>query len=113
MPMVFLVCLKACVQCQCESTVSLSLRLPTHEFLIFSRSFWYLQRQGVQFSSLVLQFGNWPTLSSEDLNRAQSVYFLTLVIMQWGYGYGIETSPNHGSSYLVLAEIYWQRGVAS
>ncbi|KAF8512193.1 sodium-potassium ATPase [Gautieria morchelliformis] len=49
-----------------------------------SISFWYLQRQGVPFSSLVFQFGNWPTLTPEDLNRAQSVYFFTLVIMQWG-----------------------------
>ncbi|KAF8512185.1 sodium-potassium ATPase [Gautieria morchelliformis] len=49
-----------------------------------SMAFWYLQRQGVPFSDLVFQFGNWPTLTPEDLNRAQSVYFFTLVIMQWG-----------------------------
>ncbi|KAF8486705.1 sodium-potassium ATPase [Gautieria morchelliformis] len=49
-----------------------------------SMSFWYLQRQGVPFSELVFQFGNWPTLTTEDLYRAQSVYFFTLVIMQWG-----------------------------
>ncbi|KAH7338220.1 sodium-potassium ATPase [Rhizoctonia solani] len=49
-----------------------------------SMSFWYLQRNGVPFSDLVLGFGNWPTLDSEKLNKAQSVYFFTLVIMQWG-----------------------------
>ncbi|KZS91530.1 sodium-potassium ATPase [Sistotremastrum niveocremeum HHB9708] len=47
-------------------------------------SFWYLQRQGIPFSELVLGFGNWPSLTAEDLNRAQSVYFFTLVVMQWG-----------------------------
>ncbi|KAG8712443.1 hypothetical protein FRC11_000131 [Ceratobasidium sp. 423] len=49
-----------------------------------SMSFWYLQRNGVPFSDLVLGFGNWPTLDNEKLNKAQSVYFFTLVIMQWG-----------------------------
>ncbi|KAF8577540.1 sodium-potassium ATPase [Ramaria rubella] len=47
-------------------------------------SFWYLQRHGVPFSQLVLGFGNWPSLTDELLDRAQSVYFFTLVIMQWG-----------------------------
>lgn len=49
-----------------------------------SMAFWYLQRNGVPFSDLVLGFGNWPTLDAEKLNKAQSVYFFTLVIMQWG-----------------------------
>ncbi|CUA71243.1 sodium/potassium-transporting ATPase subunit alpha [Rhizoctonia solani] len=49
-----------------------------------SMSFWYLERNGVPFSDLFLGFGNWPTLDSEKLNKAQSVYFFTLVIMQWG-----------------------------
>ncbi|KAG9123731.1 hypothetical protein FRC07_014132, partial [Ceratobasidium sp. 392] len=49
-----------------------------------SMSFWYLQRNGVPFSDLLLGFGNWPTLDAEKLNKAQSVYFFTLVIMQWG-----------------------------
>ncbi|KDQ57331.1 hypothetical protein JAAARDRAFT_194477 [Jaapia argillacea MUCL 33604] len=47
-------------------------------------SFWYLQRKGVPFSSLALGFGNWPGLDNELLFRAQSVYFFTLVLMQWG-----------------------------
>ncbi|KAH8115708.1 sodium-potassium ATPase [Phellopilus nigrolimitatus] len=49
-----------------------------------SMAFWYLQRNDVPFSSLVLGFGNWPALTAEKLNKAQSVYFFTLVIMQWG-----------------------------
>ncbi|CEL53522.1 sodium/potassium-transporting ATPase subunit alpha [Rhizoctonia solani AG-1 IB] len=49
-----------------------------------SMSFWYLQRNGVPFSDLVLGFGDWPTLDNEKLSKAQSVYFFTLVIMQWG-----------------------------
>jgi sodium/potassium-transporting ATPase subunit alpha len=39
----------------------------------------------VPFSSLALQFGNYPAaLTSDLLNEAQSVYFFTLVVMQWG-----------------------------
>ncbi|KZS89101.1 sodium-potassium ATPase [Sistotremastrum niveocremeum HHB9708] len=49
-----------------------------------SMSFWYLQRRGIPFSSLVFGYGNWPNLSQEDLDRAQSVYFFTIVITQWG-----------------------------
>ncbi|KAI0246247.1 sodium-potassium ATPase [Lactifluus subvellereus] len=48
-------------------------------------SFWYLQRNGVPFSSLALQFGNYPAALTNDLlYEAQSVYFFTLVVMQWG-----------------------------
>ncbi|TBU64935.1 sodium-potassium ATPase [Dichomitus squalens] len=47
-------------------------------------SFWYLQTHGVPFSSLALGFGNWPELTNELLFKAQSVYFFTLVLMQWG-----------------------------
>ncbi|KAI0936197.1 hypothetical protein AcV5_004394 [Taiwanofungus camphoratus] len=49
-----------------------------------SMSFWYLQRHGVPFSNLALGFGEWPGLDHELLLRAQSVYFFTLVLMQWG-----------------------------
>jgi hypothetical protein len=49
------------------------------------RSFWYLQRNGVPFSSLALKFGNYPAALTDDLlYEAQSVYFFTLVVMQWG-----------------------------
>ena len=50
-----------------------------------SRSFWYLQRNGVPFSSLALKFGDYPAALTNDLlYEAQSVYFFTLVVMQWG-----------------------------
>ncbi|KAH9965077.1 sodium-potassium ATPase [Russula compacta] len=50
-----------------------------------SMSFWYLQRNGVPFSSLVFKFGNYPDALTDDLLfEAQSVYFFTLVITQWG-----------------------------
>jgi hypothetical protein len=50
-----------------------------------SRSFWYLQRNGVPFSSLALKFGNYPeALTNDLLYEAQSVYFFTLVVVQWG-----------------------------
>jgi sodium/potassium-transporting ATPase subunit alpha len=44
-----------------------------------------LQRNGVPFSSLALKFGNYPAALTDDLlYEAQSVYFFTLVVMQWG-----------------------------
>jgi sodium/potassium-transporting ATPase subunit alpha len=49
-----------------------------------NRSFWFLQRRGVPFSSLVLGFGTWPGLTNDLLYEAQNVYFFTLVVMQWG-----------------------------
>jgi sodium/potassium-transporting ATPase subunit alpha len=49
------------------------------------RAVWYLQRNGVLFSSLVLTFGDHPaTLTSDLLHEAQSVYFFTLIVMQLG-----------------------------
>jgi len=51
----------------------------------FAMSFWFLQLHGVPFSSLALKFGSFPDTLTEDLlSRAQSVYFFTLVMMQWG-----------------------------
>jgi len=48
-------------------------------------SFWYLQQHGVPFSSLALKFGNYPAALTDDLlYEAQTVYFFTLVVMQWG-----------------------------
>ncbi|KAI9507404.1 sodium-potassium ATPase [Russula earlei] len=48
-------------------------------------SFWYLQRNGVPFSSLAMKFGNYPAALTNDLlYEAQTVYFFTLVVMQWG-----------------------------
>ncbi|KAN0129016.1 cation transporting ATPase [Lactarius tabidus] len=50
-----------------------------------SMSFWYLQANGIPFSSLAGGFGNYPEALTQDrLFEAQSVYFFTLVVMQWG-----------------------------
>ncbi|KAF5309044.1 hypothetical protein D9619_013557 [Psilocybe cf. subviscida] len=49
-----------------------------------SMAFWYLQRNGVPFSLLALSFSTPTELTNEKLFRAQSVYFFTLVLMQWG-----------------------------
>ncbi|KAF9554795.1 sodium-potassium ATPase [Agrocybe pediades] len=49
-----------------------------------SMSFWYLQRRRVPFSSLALSFSTPENLTNELLFTAQSVYFFTLVLMQWG-----------------------------
>ncbi|KDR70264.1 hypothetical protein GALMADRAFT_255158 [Galerina marginata CBS 339.88] len=49
-----------------------------------SMSFWYLQSHGVPFSSLALSFATPENLTNDLLFEAQSVYFFTLVIMQWG-----------------------------
>jgi sodium/potassium-transporting ATPase subunit alpha len=44
-----------------------------------------LERNGVPFSSLALKFGDYPAALTNDLlYEAQSVYFFTLVVMQWG-----------------------------
>ncbi|GAA5977314.1 hypothetical protein JCM10908_004936 [Rhodotorula pacifica] len=43
-------------------------------------------RHGIPFSKLWLKFGNYdvdPVLLAEATNRAQSIYFFNLVIMQW------------------------------
>lgn len=53
-----------------------------------SMSFWYLQRKGFKFSKLVLAYGGLPAdydpdAFAEAVNHAQSVYFFTLVFMQW------------------------------
>jgi len=37
---------------------------------------------------LALKFGNYPAALTNDLPyEAQSVYFSTLVVMQWGYAH--------------------------
>ncbi|EJT99446.1 sodium-potassium ATPase [Dacryopinax primogenitus] len=52
-------------------------------------AYWFLQRKGIPFSAMWLTYGNLPPDIDPDnfnelLNQAQSVYFFTLVIMQWG-----------------------------
>ncbi|KAK3359504.1 hypothetical protein B0T25DRAFT_447450 [Lasiosphaeria hispida] len=54
----------------------------------FSMSYWYLERNGIPFSALWFSFGNLPdTIDPEyyaqKLNEASSIYFVTLVVMQW------------------------------
>ncbi|GAM42142.1 hypothetical protein TCE0_043f15842 [Talaromyces pinophilus] len=54
----------------------------------FSMSYWYLQRNGIPFSSLWFGFGAVPAGIDEDyysdkLNEASSIYFINLVVMQW------------------------------
>ncbi|KAK5656850.1 hypothetical protein OQA88_4398 [Cercophora sp. LCS_1] len=54
----------------------------------FAMSYWYLERNGIPFGTLWFSFGNLPnTIDSEfytqKLNEASSIYFVTLVVMQW------------------------------
>lgn len=58
--------------------------------LSFTMSYWYLQRNGLTFGSLWFSFGSIPTpegQTTDDVNMhltvASSVYFITLVVMQW------------------------------
>jgi sodium/potassium-transporting ATPase subunit alpha len=51
-------------------------------------AFWYLQRNGFPFKDIVLAYGGLPkhldpAAFAEQVNRAQSVAFFTLVFMQW------------------------------
>lgn len=53
-----------------------------------SMAFWYLQRNGIKFSYLALKFGRVPKFIDPEFlqsveNRASSIYFVTLVIMQF------------------------------
>lgn len=52
-----------------------------------SMAYWYFKRQGILFGDIVLTFGNLPSHIDPDhfttvSNRASSIYFVTLVIMQ-------------------------------
>lgn len=54
----------------------------------FAMSYWYLERSGIPFSTLWFGFGSLPDGISQDyynakMNTASSVYFVTLVVMQW------------------------------
>jgi sodium/potassium-transporting ATPase subunit alpha len=62
----------------------------TETVCAFSMSFWYLQRHGLSFSQLWFAFGNIPTPAGQTaddvaahLTVASSIYFVTLVVMQW------------------------------
>lgn len=54
----------------------------------FAMSYWYLERSGIPFNSLWFGFGTRPEGISEEyytekMNVASSIYFVTLVVMQW------------------------------
>ncbi|WWC91684.1 uncharacterized protein L201_006630 [Kwoniella dendrophila CBS 6074] len=54
-----------------------------------SMSFWWLDKQGFKFKDLVLAYGGLPPQYNQDayneaVNKAQSIYFFTLVGMQFG-----------------------------
>lgn len=54
----------------------------------FAMSYWYLQRAGISFGVLWFGFGNLPESIDPDyyadsLAVASSIYFITLVVMQW------------------------------
>lgn len=82
--------------------------------------FWYLERQGIPFSALVFHYGGWgngldPGFVAEKVNTAQSIYYFTLVIMQWGNALAVRTrrlsilqhppffNPNTANYYLIPA----------
>ncbi|KAK3937704.1 putative type IIC NA+/K+/H+-transporting ATPase [Diplogelasinospora grovesii] len=56
----------------------------------FAMAFWYLERNGIPFNALWFGFGSGqltdeisPDLYQQRLNEASSIYFVTLVVMQW------------------------------
>lgn len=53
----------------------------------FAMSYWYLERSGIPFSRLWFGFGDPegidPDYYAQKLNVASSIYFITLVVMQW------------------------------
>ncbi|KAL5601021.1 hypothetical protein BROUX41_005850 [Berkeleyomyces rouxiae] len=55
--------------------------------LSFTMSYWYLQREGIPFSTIWWSFGDLPGIDADyyasKLNVASSIYFVTLVVMQW------------------------------
>ncbi|KAK4685419.1 hypothetical protein P7C73_g4728, partial [Tremellales sp. Uapishka_1] len=73
-------------------------KLLTHAYFVLglleslcamSMAFWYLQTKGFRFRDLVLSYGGIPAqYNVDDYNEAvrvaQSIYFFTLVGMQWG-----------------------------
>ncbi|KAG6357049.1 hypothetical protein INS49_014925 [Diaporthe citri] len=53
----------------------------------FAMSYWYLERSGIPFSRLWFGFGDPEGIDADyyasKLNVASSIYFITLVVMQW------------------------------
>ncbi|KAL4907192.1 hypothetical protein BDW74DRAFT_148734 [Aspergillus multicolor] len=57
-------------------------------FLSYFMAFWYMQRNGVPFSAMVLRYGNLdakydPAHVTQIANEASSIYFVNLVFMQF------------------------------
>jgi len=64
----------------------------------FAMSYWYLARNGLSFGSLWFSFGNIPTPPGQTTDQvtyhltvASSIYFVTLVVMQWFNIMGLRT----------------------
>ncbi|ODA76999.1 hypothetical protein RJ55_07516 [Drechmeria coniospora] len=60
----------------------------TETLCAFAMSYWYLERNGIAFSDLWFSFGKipdnvTPEYYSQKLTEASSIYFVTLVVMQW------------------------------
>ncbi|KAK4191344.1 hypothetical protein QBC35DRAFT_375986 [Podospora australis] len=54
----------------------------------FAMSYWYLERNGIPFHVLWFSFGKLPEsidagFYAQKLNEASSIYFVTLVVIQW------------------------------
>ncbi len=54
--------------------------------LSYTMSFWYLERNGIPFTTIWFSFGNLPDTIDPDyyaqkLNEASSIYFVNLVVM--------------------------------
>jgi sodium/potassium-transporting ATPase subunit alpha/H+/K+-exchanging ATPase len=96
-----------------------------YTFVSMMMSFLYLQENGVPFSSLTLSYGNFRGIDAEIVNEklkvASSVYFITLVIMQFFNLMSIRTryaslfhhSPVHGESanYALIPAMAFALGV--
>lgn len=64
----------------------------------FAMSYWYLQRQGIPFTSLWFSFGIYNTPAGHDsdyinyhFSVASAIYFTNLVVMQWFNLMGLRT----------------------
>ncbi|KAL2135335.1 hypothetical protein VTI74DRAFT_8988 [Chaetomium olivicolor] len=56
-------------------------------FTSFTMSYWYLERNGIPFTKIWFSFstpeGIDPDYYTQKLNEASSIYFVTLVVIQW------------------------------
>ncbi|RPA85928.1 membrane-associated ion-transporting ATPase [Ascobolus immersus RN42] len=59
-------------------------------------SYWYMQRKGVPFGEMFLKYGDMPEgfdidSYNEVLNVGSSIYFVTIVVMQWVMLFAVRT----------------------